>query len=135
MVCVTTMTVMRERFNQKRVTIMLPCIMRVCERLLAEGYLTRDGLMLISTSGALIAVSAAQLLHEGAHLRFMRDVDVGFDIITAGEMCAVFHIGEGLGDVTLQLEKPHAGLIHYGNTITLLPLVTTELTQALEVVP
>lgn len=82
MVCVTTMTVMRERFNQKRVTIMLPCIMRVCERLLAE-----------------------------------------------------FHIGEGLGDVTLQLEKPHAGLIPYGNTITLLPLVTTELTQALEVVP
>lgn len=134
MVCVTTTTVMSARLNQKRVTIMLPCIMRVCERL-KSGYLTREGLMLISASGALIAVSAAQLLHEGAHLRFMRDVDVGFDIITAGEMCEVFHIGEGLGDVTLQLEKPHAGLIPYGNTITLLPLVTTELTQALEVVP
>lgn len=109
-----------------------PRIIIICNRLLAEGFLTPEGLKVLGEVG-LVLINAT-LLEAGNRLRFRKPVDAGVAKIAAGETADVITVGESLGAAYIRLDKEHGGLLPYGNTLTLLPLVNTETIEALEVV-
>lgn len=111
---------------------MLPCIIKGCGRLLAEGYLSSGGVLVLAESG--FHIIKARLLEIGDRLRFTKPSDIGFTMVVEGETGTVEYVGNTLGEVFVVLDIPHKELAAYGNSITLLPLVTSELLDVLEVV-
>lgn len=109
-----------------------PRIIILCNRLLSEGFLTSEGLQALGEAGLFI-INAA-LLDVGRRLRFVKSVDAGLAHIAAGETAAVVTIEESLGAAYIKLDREHYGLLPYGNTLALLPLVNTETIEALEVI-
>lgn len=109
-----------------------PRIIILCNRLLSEGFLTSEGLQVLGEAG--LALINAALLDVGHRLRFIRTIDAGITQIDAGETAVVVTIGEGLGAAYIKLDQEHEGLLPYGNTLALLPLVNTETIEALEVI-
>lgn len=76
---------------------------------------------------------AFELITNGMRARFTISTDAGFTTIAQDERGTFEDVGGLWGEVWLRLDAPHKGLIHYDNSIVLVPFVTDEILAALEV--